>query len=202
MTCLALASEDEKVLKYVTAAISPAWPEGLASLAVETMFNIYQPKDKLSKFEMTTEIQKLKIKERDDPADFFSALSQLEIMFQKKLTLEDSLAFVLQKCPTTYQGVISGEIRQRKELLTLKDVSDAMSTHYRTLAVSKAGTDDDSDSDSEAPEVGLMATDAVVSRGCGYCGNVDHNCDNCPKRITDENLRGHLQSMGVTVVTF
>ena len=96
------------------------WPSGLAYLIAEELEETFRPKDMFSKAEQKTKLGQLKYKKGQNPNDFSTAISSLEVEYRNQLSEDDKIDTVLSAMGTFYGETIVNKMeRLGKEVTDL-----------------------------------------------------------------------------------
>ena len=118
------------MMVYIDKDMSAEWPEGHAGNVTKALFKKFKPKDVMSKVEMRTEILQLQMKEDEDPSNLFTAMTSIEVRYNKPMDTEEKLLVLLKVCPAKYKTVIRSEQHSKGTALTINDLEEAMGLLY------------------------------------------------------------------------
>ena len=81
---LASAFSTDTALLFLYEGMSDAnWPNRLAYLMVKAIKKQYMPNNLISKVELQQELNAVRMKKNDDPAELFNQLSEIKVKFNK-----------------------------------------------------------------------------------------------------------------------
>lgn len=155
MACLTMAFTSESLIGMVYKAQDLTWPSGRAHLVMEALMEQYQPKDRISRVEMRTRLNGVKMTAGQNPKVMFEQLAAIENAYngdQQQIDQDDMVAVVLGQAPKNYATVLTTEQRIRGDHLALKHLEAAMNAQWR---ISTAGADGDGGSNEN--ELGLTS---------------------------------------------
>ena len=125
-------------------------PRGLAQLLVQDLIKEHQLKDRISKVEAKVNLLDIKMKSGGDPKETFEQISKVENECNDEtssLDKDDLIAVVLHATDENCTSVLTSEMRQKVDDVTLDDLKEIMDQHYRLISQA-----------SETNELGLGAT--------------------------------------------
>jgi len=161
------------------------WPKGLAYKVIEKLQAKHQPKDTISRVELRSKLNGVKMKNKDDPQELFDRLTKIESEYNdndngKKVELEDLIAVVVSVAPEKYQSILALEQVIKGEQVTLDDLKKVMKTLYRQ-AQGKSISEDNND-DGEMVLAGFKGN-------CHICGERGHRKFKCPNKGNNNNKK-------------
>eukprot|EP00977_Amphora_coffeiformis_P005922 scaffold1253_cov146-Amphora_coffeaeformis.AAC.5 len=190
---LTMAFTTQALMKHVTKACNDDWPGGLAHKIVKSLFAKYRPKDNITKVELRMMLNKVSMKNNDDPDKLFEQLGEI-VNYDTNGSVDeaDLMAVVFTVAPERYQSVLSAVQLEKKDALTLEDLEEAMDQVWRQKSATKNG----GRKDEEDKEMSLAGTDGgkggygnkkKFSGNCNMCGKKGHraiDCWNNPKNAS------------------
>ena len=159
--------------------MTDAWPGGLAYKVVESLKEIYQPKDSVTEVELYERLMNVKMKNKGDPKVLFEQVASIANWYNngtKKIPLEQQIAVVLKAAPKEYASVLTSEQEKQGSNLKLSHLRVVMGKYYRAVYKKK---DTSADGDDE------MALTAQSGGGkSNYSGKKKFKgkCNNCGKQ--------------------
>jgi hypothetical protein len=167
---------NEVTMGIVYEAMTDAYIGGLAHLVIKGLFKKYQPQDIMSKVELRTMLNNIKMKPHEDPAKLFNQISSLKQKYNtstKKIDDEDLIAVVLSQAPPSYQALLTSEQRVKGNNLTVADLEETMYQYWRQVKSTDAGK-----AEKEDTEMTLAAFGGV----CFTCNKRGHRASDCPEK--------------------
>ena len=164
---MTMAFTTSGLINKVYKARTTEYPGGLAHLLVADLLKECQPKDRISKVEAKVKLLDIKMKSGGDPKEIFEQISKVENEHNddtRTLDKDDLIAVVLHATEENCVSVLTSEMRQKGDAVTMDDLKEAMDQHYRLM----------SQTTNESNELGLVST-------CYDCGEEGHQKKNCPK---------------------
>ena len=189
MSVLTLALKGKDMMVIIRQAkTDKKYPKGKAYLVMEQLDKKYEPDDEFRIIEMQRELDKVKMKPNDDPADYFTLIKDIRNRYEtanhpvdEKLLMQTALKGLPKDYIQTYMDT-KKECKTTGETFDLLKLEDAMVDTFRLLEVtgvikpsSKTKADDNEQ------EVLLMNSDADAKE-CYKCGRSGHRADKCPQR--------------------
>ena len=166
---------------FIDKSVSTDWPEGQSHLIVSALIKAYLPTDLLSKSEFKRDLALVSMSVSDDPVLVLSRFAALETQYKCTMSTDEKLAKLLEIVPEVYKPVITAEQRSKGTSMSIADLEEALSLHFRTMQFGQnaitAGT---------GKEISL----AVVDRKCNYCGKDGHTEQYCYKKKRDKGGGG------------
>jgi hypothetical protein len=169
-----MAFTSEGTISLVYKASTADWPDGLAHLVVVAMLNRYMPQDTVTRVELRQMLNKVSMKQNDDPRVIFEQISTIENRYTtgtQRIEKEDLIAVVLDAANKDYQAVLTCEQRVKGVSVTLLDLETAMNQHYRQIKGTKPSHDNDK-------EINLGAFAGM----CYHCKKPGHRAHECPNK--------------------
>ena len=87
----------------------------------------YQPHDTMTRVELRSQLNDLKMKKTEDPADIFEKISAIENQYNtksNKVVQEDLIAVIIATAPQTYQAVLTSEQLRLGASITMEDLQN------------------------------------------------------------------------------
>ena len=187
VAALTMALDDLTLMSYVNKSCTTDWPDGNAHLVMNALIKKFKPVDVMSRAEMKLDMASIEMKPYDDPSLVFSSLQNIEMQYRQHLTVEDKLATILSVCPLSYKPILTSEVRNRGSNLTIDDLEEAMTFHFRSMQFGEGAKT--TTSKSEDDELAMMATSSLF---CKYCKETTHDIKNCGK-LASKNSRDKTQ---------
>gem|GEM_PF-6951265 len=175
MAAFTMAFQTQKLMNMLNKAKTPEWENGKAHEVTKLLLKRYKQDDAINKAEMTKELINVKLAESDDPSELFEEMYRIKNMYETKTNVvADSvlIPFVLSAAPAKYHAIITSEMRDKEENLTLDDLEDAMNDQWRLTPEGKKGGHEEDDKEGE---VALSA----FSGTCFKCGKSGHKAFQC-----------------------
>ena len=173
MAQLTMAFQTSYLLTHVKQSKTTEWPHGLAYKIMKSLAVEFEPKDEVSKVELKRDLNRVRMKEKDDPKSLFSQLTEIERKYETdtySIPPEDLMAVVLEESPSDYVVILTQTLREKKKACTLNDLRDAMQMQYRIATKGKKSSD--------GKEMGLGS----FAGTCYKCGETGHRANECPNK--------------------
>ena len=190
MASLTMAFKTEAMLNLVFRTMTTAWPGGLAYKVVEELKKQFQPEDIMSRVELRRSLNKISMKQGQDPAKLFEQIYSIQNRSKVEINEDDFIAVVLDAASDEYKAVLTAEHTRKGAELKVEDLENVMRSHYRTLSAKKGGSDDD-----EAKEISLVGFTGM----CFHCKKKGHRIKDCPDK--KKNGNGNSNGTGSTKFT-
>jgi len=175
MAAFTMAFQTQKLMNRLNKAKTPEWENGKAHEVTKLLLKRYKQDDAINKAEMTKKLINVKLGEIDDPSELFEEMYRIKNVHETKTNVvADSvlIPFVLSAAPAKYHAIITSEMRDKEEKLTLDDLEDAMNDQWRLTLEGKKGGHEEDDKEGE---VALSA----FSGTCFKCGKSGHKALQC-----------------------
>ena len=173
MAALTIAFTSESLMGMVYKAQDDLWPSGKAHLVMEALMEQYEPKDRISRVEMRTRLNNVKLSAGENPKAMFEQLAAIDNAYKNReqhVEEDDMVAVVLGQAPKMYTTVLTTEQRIRGDNLKLKDLELAMNAQWR---ISGAGVN--ANEDDNGTELGLSSFTGT----CYKCKKSGHKAYQC-----------------------
>ena len=174
MASLTIAFKTEAMLNLVFKSMTKEWPGGLAHKVVAELKRQFQPEDIMSRVELRRSLNKLSMKEGQDPSKLFEQVYLIQNRSKVEIPEADFVAAILDSASKEYQAVLTAEQVRRGDELSVADLEDVMRKHWRTLSGNKKHQDDDN----EGKEITLMNFGGT----CFNCKKKGHRIKDCPDK--------------------
>ena len=149
MHTFTLAFQTQKLMNVINKAKTDDWSSGKANEVTKLLLKKYKQDDAINVVEMTAELVKVKLDEKNDPAELFEQIYKIKNMYaspSNKVDDEKLIPYVLAGAPNKYHSIITNEVRTKGSALTLDDLEDVMNDQWRlTPEVKKSGKDEDNE---------------------------------------------------------
>ena len=89
---LTMAFQTQELMDLIQQTQDDDWPTGQTHLVVKRLLNKYQPHDIMAGVEMKKQLDKLRMRQNDDPSRFFEKLRRIETQYRKPMQEEDKWA--------------------------------------------------------------------------------------------------------------
>ncbi len=125
---LTMAFTTDGLMAFIYKSMSDEWPNGAAHEIVKELKNRYHPADTMTRVEMRKQLNKVSMKQKDDPNVLFDKLASIKHQYDtvtKKIEEEDLIAIVLDVAPAQYQQMLTGEQLRLGNSLTLDNLNVA-----------------------------------------------------------------------------
>jgi len=119
---LTMAFHTAGLFDKVNQAKTTDWSDGLTTSIVTRLKGDYQPIDRISRIKMRRKMNKVSMKNDDDPKVIFDQISTIRNHYAGSGVViedEDLMASVMEKAPTQYASGLAVEVRVRGNALTL-----------------------------------------------------------------------------------
>ena len=129
MMYLIMAFTTETDMTMIMRAQSDEWPSGLAWKVVKELMIKYKPKNNMAIVEARMMLNKVSMKNDDDPSILFEQISQIQNRFGMGThTIEDGdlIAAAIVAVPNECRSIVAAEQRIRRGELTSNHLEDAM----------------------------------------------------------------------------
>ena len=183
MANLSMAFTTESLMGLIYKSMTMEYPGGLAHLVVKALFAKYQPQDIVTCVELRQMLNKVSMKKSDDPAKLFEQISGIKNKYNtamKRIDEGDLIAMVLDAAPAEYQAILTAEQRVKGDAVTLQDLENAMTQHWRQIS---GGTNRNKDNDNEI-------TLAAFNGFCYNCKKHGHCASECKEHGRGNNRKG------------
>lgn len=183
VAALTLALPTGVLMMHVHKACDANWPGGLAWKVVKSLFKKFRPKDTISKVELRMMLNKITMKEKDEPDKLFEQIGEVQQRYSAaNMTVDeaDLMAVVFTVAPKKYQAVLSSVQMEKGEDLDLDDLESTMNQVYRQESAVRKKSDEDSQ------EIALAA---MTGQKCWYCQELGHISRDCPKKKKNNGNR-------------
>jgi hypothetical protein len=189
IACLTAAFQDDGLLNMIEQSMISTWPSGLAYVVVDELFKRYRPVDIISRVEMRTRLNQVKMTADEDPRAMFDQLASIQSAYNdatRKIDPDDLIAVVLEKAPAAYKSILTAEQRSKGTNLKLEDLRNCMNDLYRTLNPSQMNSEAEDD-------VALMVQMSTFTGICGYCNKAGHTEEKCWHKNANRNTNKTLR---------
>jgi len=136
IACLSLAFTKPGMLSFIYKSQDTMWPSGKAHLVMEALIEQYEPKDRISRVEMRTRLNNVRMSNGENPKKLFEQLAAIENAYKSEdqyIDEDDMIAVVLGQAPKAYSAVLATEQRIRGDELRLQDLEFAMNAQWRII---------------------------------------------------------------------
>ena len=126
MAAFTMAFQTQKLMNMLNKAKAPEWENSKAHEVTKLLLKRYKQDDAINKAEMTKELINVKLAESDDPSELFEEMYRIKNMYETKTNVvADSvlIPFVLSAAPAKYHAIITSEMRDKEENLTLFSIT-------------------------------------------------------------------------------
>ena len=122
MAHLVQAMKTEGLMAIIYEVQTADWPTGLAFEAAALLRNKHQPNDMFSIVEMRQALNKIKMKEGENPAKLFEQLAVVSNRFRDVGAIAEAqqIAVILNAAPKTYHEILTGERLRHGNALTVE----------------------------------------------------------------------------------
>ena len=204
MAALAIAMTTEELICKIHEASDADWPGGKAYKVIKLLEAEYQPTDRYSLVEIRRKLNKISMKDSQDPRILFEQIAMIKNQArssQLAIAEEDLIAIVLDKVPIQYAHVLATQQNIQGNNLTLSHLKEAMRNQYRIV---NGRTDDDDNMIDETGLGGIMGrhgrrknrsggndeTSKNKFKGkCHHCGKKGHKKTDCFHLETNKDKR-------------
>jgi hypothetical protein len=150
------------------------WPSGLAYLIADELEETFRPKDMFSKAEQKTKLGQLKYKKGQNPDDFGTAISSLEVEYRNQLSEDDKIATVVSAMGSIYGEAIVNEMERLGKEVTCDAIVKKLCKVHRATGSGKSTGEDPG-------ELELADPGYFANKICNYCKEKGHFKNDCPK---------------------
>ena len=174
MAAFTTAFKTQKMMNLLNKAKTVDWENGKASEVTKLLLKKYKQDDAINKAEMTKELINVKLDAKTDPGELFEDLYRIKNIYETETNVvEDStlIPYVLSAVPEKYHAIITSEMRDKGNALTLDDLEDAMNDQWRLTPEGKT----DSHKEEEEGEMALSAFNGI----CNKCKKFGHKAVDC-----------------------
>ena len=150
-----------RIISKVHKARKEEYSGGLAHLLVRDLLKEHQPKVRTSKVEAKVKSLEIKMELCGDPKHIFEQTSKVENECNDEsssLDKEDLISVVLDAIEKEHKSVLTSEMRQKDDAVTLDNLKEAMDEHHRLISQTTGHAE---------TKLGLGAT-------CYNCGEKGH----------------------------
>ena len=174
MAAFTTAFKTQKMMNLLNKAKTVDWENGKASEVTKLLLKKYKQDDAINKAEMTKELINVKLDAKTDPGELFEDLYRIKNIYETETNVvEDStlISYILSAVPEKYHAIITSEMRDKGNVLTLDDLEDAMNDQWRLTPEGKT----DSHKEEKEGERTLSAFNSI----CNKCKTFGHKAIDC-----------------------
>ena len=150
-------------MTLIMRAQSDEWPSRLAWKVVKELMIKYKPNDNMARVEVRMMLNKVSMKNDDNPSVLFKQISQIQNQFGMVAhTIEDRdfIPAATAAVPNKYQCIVAAEQQIRGGELMLNHLEDAMQQFYQQTSLDK-GKDGGKGNTGKKKEMMLNAFDGI-----------------------------------------
>ena len=185
---LTTALDSPSLMGMLMQAQMPVWPQGMASVVVNQLFEKYEPHNTFSMINMNRLKQKIGFPTPDrNPQVMFEQIASLENRFKMLMLHSEKIAIAIKKLPPEYQAMLTSEMSKEGRRITPQHIEDVVYQYWRAVHGSYAKNaiiDGKTEEKADDKEVVLMAFNGT----CNQCGQQGHKEVDC---YTNKHINGH-----------
>ena len=188
-----LSMNEDVSFGLVDEACSEEMPEGDSALAWKRLEAKYDSQTNSSKVKLMKQLNKSKLKSKDDDPDHW--VSELEVIRARlkkmKVSIEDDyfMMHILNNLPDEYDNLVDtleDKIDAKSDPLTLESLREKLSSKYEKLQ--DKGDELDEDAQEVEEETALAGFGSFKGR-CYVCGKFGHKGSECPDRANQNGTK-------------
>ena len=171
MLQLTVAFNSEWLMGKIFASRNDKWPSGRAYVVMKSLADKFAPTDNLSRVELRVQLNKLTLKEGEDPANLFESISTIKNRFDENnqnIDTVDLVAAAISAAPSSYHSVLTNLQVTQATALTLEDVAKTMQAHCRLQQ--NATNNGPSEKEIQMQNIDTQHTPGNKGGGRGYQG--------------------------------
>ena len=183
VAALSMALSTEELISKVHESSDQNWPGGKAYKIMNLLLEEYRPTDRYSMVEIRRKLNKVSIKENQDPKSLFEQLAGISNEASSSgvnVSEEEMIAIILDRAPISYAHVLATIQNVKGRNLSLNDLKEAMRNQYRIV---QGRNDEDEDENemglSSHHHKGKRKPKGTFRGKCHHCGKIGHKKQDC-----------------------